>query len=60
MTSDGDRIEAHVQLVRLLINRDEPTFDEALAAAAGHCPCQRITKRSRGTTGSRLRQRLRF
>ena len=33
MTSDGERIEAHVQLLRVLMARDGTTFDEALAAA---------------------------
>ena len=33
MTSDGERIEAHVQLLRVLMTRDDTTFDEALAAA---------------------------
>ena len=33
MTSDGERIDAHVQLLRVLMARDGTTFDEALAAA---------------------------
>jgi hypothetical protein len=33
VTSDGERIEGHVQLVRVLMTRDGTTFDQALAAA---------------------------
>ena len=33
MTSDGERIEGHVQLVRVLMMRDGSTFEEALAEA---------------------------
>lgn len=32
MTSDGERIEGHVQLLRVLMTRDGWTIDEALAA----------------------------
>jgi Z1 domain len=40
MTSDGDRIEGHVQLVRVLMTRDGSTFDEALAAAGALVPAE--------------------
>ena len=38
MTSAGERIEGHVQLVRVLMTRDGTTFDEALAAAGPLVP----------------------
>ena len=40
MTSDGDRIEGHVQLVRILMTRDGITFDDALAAAGPLVPAE--------------------
>ena len=52
MTSDGERIERHVQLLRVLMTRDGVTFDEALAAA-GPLVLPRIMKRSGDTTGGR-------
>jgi Z1 domain. len=36
--SDGERIESHVQLVRLLMARDEVDFDQALATAGALIP----------------------
>jgi hypothetical protein len=38
VTSGGERIEGHVQLVRVLMTRDGSTFDEALAAAGPLVP----------------------
>lgn len=38
MISDGERIEGHVQLVRVLMTRDGTAFDEALAAAGTLVP----------------------
>ncbi len=38
MTSDGERIEGHVQLLRVLMTRDGSTIDEALAAAGPLVP----------------------
>jgi hypothetical protein len=38
VNSDGERIEAHVRLVRVLMDRDGTTFDEALAAAGALVP----------------------
>lgn len=38
MTSDGDRIEGHVQLIRVLMTRDSTSFDEALADAGPLVP----------------------
>jgi len=40
VTSDGERIEGHVQLVRVLMTRDSTTFDEALAAAGPLVPSE--------------------
>ena len=40
MISDGERIEGHVQLVRVLMTRDGTTFDEALAAAGALVPAE--------------------
>ena len=40
MISDGERIEGHVQLIRVLMSRDGTTFDEALAAAGALVPTQ--------------------
>lgn len=40
MTSDGERIEGHVQLIRVLMTRDGTTFDEALVAASALVPAQ--------------------
>jgi hypothetical protein len=38
VTSDGERVEGHVQLLRVLMTRDGTTFDEALAAAGPLVP----------------------
>jgi hypothetical protein len=38
VTLDGERIEGHVQLIRVLMTRDGTTFDEALAAAGELVP----------------------
>ena len=38
MTSDGERVEGHVQLLRVLMTRDGSTIDEALAAAGPLVP----------------------
>lgn len=38
MTSDGERIEGHVQLLRVLMTRDGTTIDEALAMAGPLVP----------------------
>jgi len=40
VTSDGERIEGHVQLVRVLMTRDGSTFEEALAAAGPLVPVE--------------------
>jgi hypothetical protein len=40
VTSDGERIEGHVQLVRVLMTRDGSTFDDALAAAGPLVPAE--------------------
>ena len=40
MTSDGERIEGHVQLLRVLMTRDGMTFDEALVAAGPLVPVE--------------------
>ena len=56
MASGGERIEGHLQLVRVLMTRDGLTFDEALAAAGPLVPAddyeavQRHYRRQTSTT----------
>ena len=40
MASDGERIEGHLQLVRVLMTRDGSTFDQALTTAGALIPSE--------------------